>query len=73
MNAIRQILKREGNVLKVLIPEYFKAENVELIILPFNENPIPSEQTDFSEFREKMTQTFSNYNGKTKGFRIRCC
>lgn len=46
MEAIRKIIHREGNTLTIELPDSFKAQTVELIILPADDavNVLPKEQ-----------------------------
>ena len=46
MNAIRKIVKREGNELRILLPDDFISEEFEVIILSTDDISIINEQTD---------------------------
>ncbi len=46
MNAIRKIVKREGNELRIVLPDDFKSEEFEVIILPSKEGNNSKEHTD---------------------------
>lgn len=50
MEALRKILKRKGNKITIDVPEDFKAENIEGLILSIDNNDISSEETDWREF-----------------------
>ena len=46
MNAIRKIVKREGNELRIVLPDDFKSEEFEVIILSSDEENNSKEHTD---------------------------
>ena len=70
MNAIRKIMKRDGNRLDVELPEDFKAESVELIILPIDEQQvIENAQTD-EQFRIEMMEFYSKYNADLSNYKF---
>ena len=46
MNAIRKIVKRVGNELRIVLPDDFKSEEFEVIILSSDEGIQTKEQTD---------------------------
>jgi len=59
MEAIRKFLKVKNRELKITLPETFKAEEVEVIILPANKNyDIPQWQID--EVRERTENYLAN-------------
>ena len=70
MNAIRKIMKREGNSLNVILPESFTASQVELIILPFEEKEAAPDEETLIAFRKKAQKLFSGFNVDMTGFKF---
>ena len=58
MNAIRQFIEVKNNTFQVILPEGFTAKNVEIIIMPTEENnTIPEWQKEKIRERIKNSQT----------------
>ena len=68
MNAIRHIMKREGHTLNVLLPENFTPDQVEVIVLPYNEIDSKIEEQDLTAFRNKLSLIFDKYQVSTAGY-----
>ncbi|MEO8210726.1 MAG: hypothetical protein ABI840_09190 [bacterium] len=63
MEAIRRKIKRNGNKITIELPEDFKAENIELIILPDdNENSEHEKIESVEEFRKNLLEFYSKFN-----------
>jgi hypothetical protein len=61
-------MKRDGNNLNVVLPDSFTAKQVELIILPFEENEPMNIELTIADFRKKAQIIFENYHGDISGF-----
>jgi hypothetical protein len=63
MEAIRRIVTVKDNVLKVILPDHYNDKQVELIILPMEEDVsfrVNEERTDyFGKFYGKMKSSLS--------------
>jgi len=71
MNAIRRIIKREGNSLNVVLPDNFTANQVELIILPFEDNDLkPVNGKEDEAFRLHISAVFAKFNADLSGFQF---
>jgi len=68
MNAIRKILTRQGNSLNVILPDNFTAKQVEVIILPFEDEVKDINESDSIAFRQKISGIFKNFNADLSGF-----
>jgi len=62
MDAIRQKIKRTGNKLIIDLPDEFKSEMFELILLPIENNTNESDDqlNEWSEFSLRNLETFYN-------------
>jgi len=62
MDAIRQKIKRTGNKLIIDLPEEFKSEMFELILLPIENNTNESDDqlNEWSDFSLRNLETFYN-------------
>ena len=85
MEAIRKIIRREGNTLTIELPDSFSAQTVELIILPVDdaekesvkEQPADTvEQDGLTEFQrflltapDMSDDEYNDYLLKKQGFR----
>lgn len=60
MDAIRQKIKRTGNKLIIELPDSFKSEMFELILLPIENNTNESDEQlhEWSNFSSKNLETF---------------
>jgi len=70
MNAIRKIMKREGNSLNVILPESFTASQVELIILPFEEKEESTSKESVENFQQRLRNIFGEFNADISGFKF---
>ena len=85
MEAIRKIIRREGNTLTIELPDSFSAQTVELIVLPVDEvekelveespaNDVDEQGlTDFQRFLltapDMSDEAYNDYLLKKQGFR----
>lgn len=62
MDAIRQKIKRTGNKLIIDLPDEFKSEMFELILLPIenNTNESDNQLNEWSDFSLRNLETFYN-------------
>ncbi len=60
MQAIRQIIDVESNMLSIRLPGDFKAEKVEVIILPVNKQE--TKMKGIANLRGKLNLTKAQYN-----------
>ena len=62
MDAIRQKIKRTGNKLIIDLPDEFKSEMFELILLPIENNTNESDDqlTEWSDFSLRNLENFYN-------------
>ena len=62
MDAIRQKIKRTGNKLIIDLPDEFKSEMFELILLPIENNTNESDDqlNEWSDFSLRNLETFYN-------------
>lgn len=62
MDAIRQKIKRTGNKLIIDLPDEFKSEIFELILLPIENNTNESDDqlNEWSDFSLRNLETFYN-------------
>lgn len=63
MEAIRRIVRREGNTLTIELPADFQAQTVELIILPADNtiDAIPTDKPSVDEVAQEGLTDFQRY------------
>jgi hypothetical protein len=70
MNAIRKTIKREGNELRIVLPDDFKAEEFDVIILPKEEPVNAKEEFDLDEYRKSIVDFYANYQADLTNFKF---
>jgi len=70
MNAIRKTVKRQGNELRIILPDDFKAEEFDVIVLPKEEQFIANEQFDLDEYRKSIVDFYANYDADLTNFKF---
>jgi len=70
MNAIRKTIKREGNILKIILPDDFKAEEFDVIVLPKEEPLLANKEFDLDEYRKSIVDFYANYNADLTNFKF---
>ena len=60
MQALRQIVDVKNHSLNILLPNYFKADKVEVIVLSIEEQPLKKDNV--SSLRGKLNITNEQYN-----------
>lgn len=70
MNAIRKILKREGNQITFELPEDFRAENVELIILPAEDQQDEKAMSVEKPLAEKAREFYKDFNTDLSNYKF---
>ena len=62
MNAIRKIVKRVGNELKIVLPDDFQSEEFEVIVLPAEENVSSEKEFDIDAYRQSIMDYYSKFH-----------
>jgi hypothetical protein len=70
MEAIRKKVKRTGRQITVELPDDFRAEEMDVIILPSNEDEKKIGVTDLVEWRKSLVEEFSKFNVDLSNFKF---
>jgi hypothetical protein len=70
MNAIRKTIKREGNELRIVLPDDFKAEEFDVIVLPKEEPVTAKEEFNIDEYRKSIIDFYANYQADLTNFKF---
>ena len=70
MNAIRKIVQREGNELRILLPEDFKSEKFEVIILPSDEGTESKKDFDIEAYQQAIRNRWSKFSVDMTNFKF---
>jgi hypothetical protein len=62
MNAIRKIVKRVGNELKIVLPDDFKSEEFEVIVLPAEEKVSSENEFDLDAYRQSIMDYYAKFH-----------
>jgi hypothetical protein len=70
MEAIRKKVKRMGQQVTIDLPDDFKAEEMDVIILPSNEEENKTESINLVEWRKSLVEEFSKFNVDLSNFKF---
>ena len=69
MNAIRKIVHREGNELRIVLPDDYKAEEFDVTAVPIEKYAKANQQTD-EEWRQALREYYSRFNVDLSNFKF---
>ena len=70
MNAIRKIVQREGNELRIILPEDFKSEKFEVIVLPSDEAIENINDINLEAYQQAIRNRWSKFNVDLTNFKF---
>jgi hypothetical protein len=70
MEAIRQKIKRNGNKITIELPEDFKAENIELIILSDEKEEVISNKKKKKSLSKEALEFYGKYKVDMKNYKF---
>ncbi|MEI6817563.1 MAG: hypothetical protein WCL14_13210 [Bacteroidota bacterium] len=70
MNAIRKIIQREGNELRIVLPDDFKSEKFEVIVLPSDEEIENKKDLDIEAYRQAIRDRWSKFSVDMSNFKF---
>ena len=70
MNAIRKIVQREGNELRILLPEEFKSEKFEVIVLPSDEGIENKNEFNMDEYHQSIRDYWADLRADLSNYKF---
>lgn len=70
MEAIRKKIKRNGNKITIELPEDFKAENIELIILSDEKEEVTLNKDKKKSLSEEALEFYTNFKADMSNYKF---
>jgi rhamnose utilization protein RhaD (predicted bifunctional aldolase and dehydrogenase) len=70
MEAVRKKLTRKGKQVIIDLPDHFKSEKVEVIILPASEEEVEMTPEKLAAWKEDLAQYYSTFKADLSNFKF---